>query len=203
MTVPWPRRFKRVPATTNTAADATLDFCAIDGNLSFNTIKLRGCSFSGAFSLTTVGALTCDFESFKNLIAAATNITAVASFVPNFPRFTLHFGASTLTSGQLLVPGGPNVVSVATGSEGTVQLGMADSYVLLGITGRAVTQPCTLTVRKGGVSQSMTCSPAASGNDKDFAIAHWVSGNQYDLISMIGGGTAGGLARGTIEGVYL
>jgi hypothetical protein len=201
VTVAWPRRFKHIPATTNTAADLTADFCVIDGNLSFNTIKLRGCSFSSNFSLTTVGALTCDLESFKNLISSSVVVTGVSSFVANFPRAPQPFGASVATSGQFLLYGGPSAVSTAT--EGSGQIQMAASYAIIGLRARSLTNSSTVTVRKGGASQSMTCAPAAGGNASDAAIGHWVTGNADDLISVIVGGTAGGLVRAVLELVLL
>lgn len=203
MTTSWPRRFESVPAFTNTVEDFVADFCSIDGNISANTIKLRGCSFSGSFSLTTVGALTCDLESFKNLIAATTNVTGVASFVANFPRFGLAYGAAVATSGQYLVGGTPNVNSTATEGQATYEA--ANSYVLLGLRGRSLTNSCTLTVRIASATPSPTlnCSPAANGDANDYAIAHWLKGNATDQISVLVGGTAGGLVRAVVEGVYL
>jgi hypothetical protein len=193
-------RFDHIAAFTD-AVDLVGDFCVIDGNVNCTTVKLRGCSFSGAYSITTTGALSCDYESFKNLIAAGVVLTGVTSFVPLFPRFGLAFGASVATSGQFLLVGGPSAVSTAT--EGATQVQMAASYALLSVRARSLTNASTVTVRKGGASQSMTCSPAANGNASDSAIGHWVTGNADDLISTLVGGTAGGLVRAVVEGVYL
>jgi hypothetical protein len=178
------------------------EFSLISGNLSntTKTIRLRGCSFSGAISLTTP-TLYADLETFRNMITSGVVLTGVTAFVPLFPIVSKEFGAATATSGQFLLPGGPSAVSTAT--EGAGQIQTPSSYVVIGIRGRALAQPATITLRKGGVSQALTCSMAASGNANDVAIGHWVSGNADELLGVIVGGTAGGLVRATLLVAYI
>jgi hypothetical protein len=177
------------------------DFAQLTGNISTTgTVTLRGCSFTGAISITC-SQLLADHESFKNLIAAGVNVTGVTAFIPLFPRSPQPFGASTATSGQYLLYGGANAVSTATQGAGQIQ--MVASYAILSLRARSLTNSSTVTIQKGGSNTSMTCSPAANGNASDATIGHWVTGNADDLIGVIVTGTAGGLVRAVFELVLL
>lgn len=172
----------------------------VNGNLSANNITLRGCSFTGAYSLTCT-TLSCDYESFRALIAAGVNIAGVTTFVSLFAGQVMTWGAAVATTGQFLAPGAQeNGTTQAT--EGNVQIMMPRSYAIRNLYARAPATSCTVTVRKGGVNTSLSCSPASS-TASDLAIGHWVTGSATDLISVAVTGAGGGLVRASFEVVLL
>jgi hypothetical protein len=188
-----------IPATANSAAD----YCSIEGSITCTSLKLRQCSFTSNWTITCTD-LYVDYETFQNLIAA--NVTlAVTNFHPMFSRWVLQFVASGSVLNSYLLPiGGVPAGANATQSNGQVQ--MPDSYIVIGMTGRTLTQPCTMQPVVGALVQTMSVSPTASGNAKDFAFGHWFKGNQYDLVSVqitaLPSG-AGGTTRGGLEVVLL
>lgn len=184
-------RFESV-AAVNEAIDLVCESCSITGNLTVTTALLRGCSFTGVTAIAAT-TLTCDYESFKNLIAAGISVAGVTSFVPLFAVEQEEFGAKVVTSGQFLALGAANnATSFATESD--VQLSMAQSYAIVWMLGRAPATSVTATVRKGGTNQSLAVSPNSS-TVSDTSPSHWVLGNQGDLISIGTSGTAGGILR--------
>jgi hypothetical protein len=181
------------------AENVTATGTTFGNNITAATATLYLCSFSSAITITCT-TLSADYATFRALLAAGATLT-VTTFTPLFPRDIKTFGASTATSGQFLLTGGPSAVSTAT--EGAGQLMMPSSYAILAIVARSLTNSSTVTVRKGGADQALTCAPAANGNASDRAIGHMVTGNQNDLISVGVTGTAGGLVRASLEIVLL
>lgn len=180
--------------TTSENVDYDANHSLFAANISTTqTIRLRnGCTFSGAISLTCA-TLYADLESFRNMLNSGVILTGVTAFVPLFDIPQKEWGAAVATSGQFLAEGAAeNATTNAT--EANVQIITDQSYVLLNLEARAPATSCTVTMRVGGVSQTLTCSPSSS-TDKDRSIAHWVKGNEGDLVSVLIGGVAGGLVR--------
>lgn len=145
----------------------------------------------------------------KELIAGPDNATqfmvpiwnpVTQQFDIGWPKGGLYtWGAAVATAGQFFAPGAQeNGTTNAT--EGNVQIIMPSSYIIRNLWARAPATTAIITVRKGGVDTTLTCT-CVSNTASD--VTHFVTGNAQDLISISCGGAAGGLVRIACEIVLI
>lgn len=167
----------------------TLDRCSFTGNTTADALVIRGCTFTGAWTITC-GTITIDAQSFAAAVAAGVTFSSSPTVFGGGQA--LWFQTATGTAGQYMPTGPATVNSATSASVANTEIFFPVKMVVAFLRFYSTTSTtCTATIQKNGVDQALTVTRSGTGAGTDNA--HYVVFNAGDSLNVKITGTPNGL----------